>query len=154
MIKLGNATITDGAVLGTNWFVNDAGVTELTEVQCVTFRHIQYNLQVLTLLLSINNEQMHATVASMSPALNNLVLDAPSFSVAAPKIWNSASAALFSRTVPTLSTDTSKLIAYSKPFYPHRHCPPCASDSAIGDIVHVYKFYLLTYFITKNKINA
>ena len=44
MIELGHAAIADGAVLRTDWLLNDAGVTELTEVERLTLRQIQYHL--------------------------------------------------------------------------------------------------------------
>ena len=50
-------------------------------------------------------------------------------------------------TVPTLSASTSRLITYSKPFHPASYLPLCVLDSAFADIVHVYKFHLLTYLL-------
>ena len=51
-------------------------------------------------------------------------------------------------TVPALSASTLRLITSSKPFHPPRHLSPCASDSAFTDILRIYKFHLLTYFLT------
>ena len=47
MIKLGNTAIADGAVLGSERLLNDACVTELTEIECVTLRQFKYHLQTL-----------------------------------------------------------------------------------------------------------
>ena len=48
-------------------------------------------------------------------------------------------------TVPTFSTGSwvlrTELITSSKPF----HLPPFSSDSAFDDIVHIFKFHLLTH---------
>ena len=49
-------------------------------------------------------------------------------------------------TVPTLSAGTSRLITSSKPFHTSSYLPPCTSDSAFADNLHVYKFHLLTYW--------
>ena len=70
-------------------------------------------------------------------------LGAHSFSVAP----NSLSPALCSCDCPTLSPGTSRLITSSKPFYSPRYLPLCTSDSALADIVRVYKFYLLAYLL-------
>ena len=48
MIKLGHAATTDGAVFGTDRFMNDARVTELAEVERVTLRQIKYHLRPFT----------------------------------------------------------------------------------------------------------
>ena len=32
--------------------------------------------------------------------------------------------------------------------YAHRYIPPCTSDAAFADTVHVYKYHLLTYLLT------
>jgi len=51
MIKLGYTAIADRAMLGAERFLNDARVTELTEVKCMTFRQIKYHLQALLSIL-------------------------------------------------------------------------------------------------------
>jgi len=48
MIELGHASTADGAVFGTDRFMNDARVTELTEVERVTLRQIKYHLRPFT----------------------------------------------------------------------------------------------------------
>ena len=53
-----------------------------------------------------------------------------------------------SATVPTLSAGTSRLITSIKPFHSPGYLPPCVSDSAFADIVHLYKFQLLTCLYT------
>jgi len=72
-------------------------------------------------------------------------LDARSFSVASPKIWNLLPPAAHFCNWSNTSAGTSRLITFSKPFHPPRYLPPCASDLAFADIVCVYKFCLLTY---------
>jgi len=44
VVKLGDTAIADGAVLGADRFMNDARVTELTELERMTFRQIKYHL--------------------------------------------------------------------------------------------------------------
>jgi len=46
MIELGHTAVAQGAVLGADWFMNHARVTELTEVKRLTFRQIKYHLQI------------------------------------------------------------------------------------------------------------
>jgi len=77
-------------------------------------------------------------------------LGAHSFSVASLKIWNSLPLALCSCNCPPLSTDTSKLITSnsSKPFHRPTYLPPCAADLTFADIVHIYRFHLITYLLT------
>ena len=56
MIELGDTATTDGAVFGTDRFMNDARVTELAEVERVTLRQIKYHLRPFTSPpLSTNN---------------------------------------------------------------------------------------------------
>jgi len=55
VIELGHTAIAEGAVLGANRSMNDACVTELAEVECVTFRQIEYHLQVISLPLTQHN---------------------------------------------------------------------------------------------------
>jgi len=49
-----------------------------------------------------------------------------------------------------LLTGISRLITSSKPFHPPRYLPP--RGSAFADILHVYKFHLLTYLRPRRRL--
>jgi len=57
MVKLGYTAIADRAVLGAERLLNDTRVTELTEVERMTFRQIKYHLQALLSPLSLGLER-------------------------------------------------------------------------------------------------
>ena len=68
-----------------------------------------------------------------------------SFSVAAPKIWNSLPPSLRTYTSPDAFRRHLKTHYCQQAFQSTQLLSSCASDSALLTIVRVYKLYLLTY---------
>jgi len=61
MVKLGHTAVTQRAMLGAHRLLNDTRVTELAEVERMTFRQIHYHLQPFSShrLLSVNSAHLY-----------------------------------------------------------------------------------------------
>ena len=97
----------------------------------------------------------HTPACSLRSSSTNLftvpfartALGARSFSVASPRIWNSLPPALHSCNCPDTFNFRHHLKThyFQQAFLSPRYHPCCPLDSAFADIVHVYRFHLLTY---------
>jgi len=119
----------------TNWMLQ-----QIPTPYVVMFSFLWCSVDVLINWHGLQRPQLVTNPAFACPKLG-----ARSSSVASPEIWNSLTPALhYCNCLDTFCWHL-KLIASSKPFHFPRYFSPCASDLAFADIVHVYKFYLLTY---------
>jgi len=89
------------------------------------------------------------TILFIHPALG-----ARSFSVASPKICNSLSSALCSCNCPNTFRWHLKSHYFQQAFSFHWASPCYTSDSAFAEIVHVYKFHLLTCLLTGQSVSS
>ena len=103
--------------------------------------------------------QLHASHSIRSLRLSNTnLISAPfvrtsfsarSFSIAAPKIWNSHPPSLRTCTSPDIpSVVTSRPTTASRPSNPLNSSPLAPQIRFLLTIVRVYKLYLLTYLLT------